>query len=100
MPPMRLPVPTPAENHRDPGPAAHPRRRAAPAARQAPSSSSPPSCIHAEGHNRKLGWKKTRLSLIETGRVRLDQEEAGLLADTYRLPRRDRVALLELTEPD
>ena len=46
----------------------------------------------------RLGWKKTRLSLIETGRVRLDQEEAGLLADTYRLPRRDRVALLELTE--
>ncbi|WP_369410498.1 hypothetical protein [Kribbella orskensis] len=32
----------------------------------------------------KLGWKKTRLSLIETGRIRLDQEEAGLLADTYR----------------
>jgi integrase len=46
----------------------------------------------------KLGWKKTRLSLIETGRVRLDQEEASTLADTYRLPRRDRVALLELTE--
>jgi hypothetical protein len=30
--------------------------------------------------------------------VRLDQEEAGILAGTYRLPRRDRVALLELTE--
>ncbi|MDX6238659.1 MAG: hypothetical protein QOG10_3474, partial [Kribbellaceae bacterium] len=40
----------------------------------------------------------TRLSLIETGRVRLDQEEASTLADTYRLPRRDRAALLELTE--
>lgn len=46
----------------------------------------------------KLGWKKTRLSLIETGRVRLDQGEASILADTYRLPRRDRAALLELTE--
>jgi hypothetical protein len=45
-----------------------------------------------------LGWKKTRLSLIETGRVRLDQEDASTLADTYRLQRRDRVALLELTE--
>jgi integrase len=46
----------------------------------------------------KLGWKKTRLSLIETGRVRLDGEDAATLADTYRLPRRDRLALLELTE--
>jgi integrase len=46
----------------------------------------------------KLGWKKTRLSLIETGRVRLDREEAGVLAETYRLSRRERVALLELTE--
>ena len=46
----------------------------------------------------KLGWKKTRLSLIETGRVRLEQAEAGSLADTYRLPRRERASLLELTE--
>jgi integrase len=46
----------------------------------------------------KLGWKKTRLSTIETGRVRLDQDEAVTLADTYRLARGDRVALLELTE--
>jgi hypothetical protein len=46
----------------------------------------------------KLGWKKTRLSLIETGRVRLEQAEAGVLADTYRLPRRERASLLELTE--
>jgi integrase len=46
----------------------------------------------------KLGWRKTRISLIETGRVRLDPDEAAALADLYRLPRLDRTALLELTE--
>lgn len=46
----------------------------------------------------KLNWKKTRLSLIETGRVRLSQEEAITLADTYGLARPDRLAVLELTE--
>ncbi|WBQ04333.1 helix-turn-helix domain-containing protein [Kribbella sp. CA-293567] len=46
----------------------------------------------------KLSWKKTRLSLIETGRVRLSQEEAITLADTYGLARPDRLAVLELTE--
>ncbi|MGW6279845.1 helix-turn-helix domain-containing protein [Kribbella sp. NPDC055071] len=46
----------------------------------------------------KLGWRKTRISLIETGRVRLTAEEAVTLAETYRLPRTDRAALLELTE--
>jgi integrase len=46
----------------------------------------------------KLGWKKTRLSLIETGRVRLEQAEAGVLADTYRLPRPEQASLLELTD--
>jgi integrase len=51
-----------------------------------------------QGVVNKLGWKKTRISLIETGRVRLDQEEAVALADTYQLPRRERAALLELTE--
>ncbi|HEY0694451.1 MAG TPA: helix-turn-helix domain-containing protein [Kribbella sp.] len=46
----------------------------------------------------KLGWKKTRLSLIETGRVRLEPEQAASLAETYRLARTDRASLLELTE--
>ncbi|MFC5267742.1 helix-turn-helix domain-containing protein [Kribbella qitaiheensis] len=46
----------------------------------------------------KLGWKKTRITLIETGRVRLDEQEAGVLADAYQLPRRERAALMELTE--
>lgn len=46
----------------------------------------------------KLGWRKTRISLIETGRVRLNAEEAIVLADAYRLSKGDRAALLELTE--
>lgn len=46
----------------------------------------------------KLGWRKTRISLIETGRVRLAPDEAVILADTYSLSRTDRAALLELTE--
>ncbi|MEU4193595.1 helix-turn-helix domain-containing protein [Kribbella sp. NPDC026611] len=46
----------------------------------------------------KLGWRKTRISLIETGRVRLTAEEAVTLAETYRLTKTDRAALLELTE--
>jgi hypothetical protein len=46
----------------------------------------------------KLGWRKTRISLIETGRVRLEPEEAVALADAYRLSKRDRAVLLELTE--
>ncbi|WP_433015844.1 helix-turn-helix domain-containing protein [Kribbella sp. CA-294648] len=46
----------------------------------------------------KLGWRKTRISLIETGRVRLDANEAAVLADAYRLSKGDRAALLELTE--
>ena len=46
----------------------------------------------------KLGWRKTRVSLIETGRVRLDPGEATELADLYRLSRADRTSLLELTE--
>jgi integrase len=46
----------------------------------------------------KLGWNKTRISLIETGRVRLEPEQAMDLADTYGLPRSDRTSLLELTE--
>jgi integrase len=46
----------------------------------------------------KLGWRKTRISLIETGRVRLDAKEAVALADAYGLSKSDRTALLELTE--
>jgi integrase len=46
----------------------------------------------------KLGWRKTRISLIETGRVRLAAEESVMLADAYRLSNGDRAALLELTE--
>ncbi|MEV0792661.1 helix-turn-helix domain-containing protein [Kribbella sp. NPDC050459] len=46
----------------------------------------------------KLGWRRTRISLIETGRVRLTGEEAATLADTYRLTRTARATLLELTE--
>lgn len=46
----------------------------------------------------KLGWRKTRISLIETGRVRIDADEAAALADLYRVPRADRTVLLELTE--
>lgn len=46
----------------------------------------------------KLGWRKTRISLIETARVKLTVDEAVTLADTYGLSRSDRGALLELTE--
>jgi len=46
----------------------------------------------------KLGWRKTRISLIETGRVRLEAEEAVALADAYGLSKRERAMLLELTE--
>jgi integrase len=46
----------------------------------------------------KLGWRKTRISLIEAGRVRLEADEAVALANAYRLSKRDRTVLLELTE--
>jgi integrase len=46
----------------------------------------------------KLGWRKTRISLIETGRVRLTVEDAGILASAYKLSRTDRTGLLELAE--
>lgn len=46
----------------------------------------------------KLGWRKTRISLVETGRVRLKADEAVVLADAYRINRIDRAVLLELTE--
>jgi integrase len=46
----------------------------------------------------KLSWRKTRISLIETGRVKLEQEEAEVLADTYQLAKPERLALQELTE--
>ncbi|NEA31734.1 helix-turn-helix domain-containing protein [Streptomyces sp. SID13031] len=46
----------------------------------------------------KLGWPKTRVSLVETGRVRVEIEDAIALADAYRIPRAARSALLEATE--
>ncbi|MFI5696485.1 helix-turn-helix domain-containing protein [Kribbella sp. NPDC051586] len=46
----------------------------------------------------KLGWRKTRISLIETARVKVTAAEATILADAYGLSRADRAALLELTE--
>ncbi|WP_432887740.1 helix-turn-helix domain-containing protein [Kribbella sp. CA-245084] len=46
----------------------------------------------------KLGWRKTRISLIETGRVKVTADEATILADAYELSRTDRGALLEATE--
>ncbi|MBP2354922.1 integrase [Kribbella aluminosa] len=46
----------------------------------------------------KLGWRKTRISLIETARVKVTANEAAILADTYGISRQDRSALLELTE--
>lgn len=46
----------------------------------------------------KLGWRKTRISLIETARVKVTTAEVIVLADTYGLSRSDRSALLELTE--
>jgi len=45
-----------------------------------------------------LGWSKNRLSLIETGRVRVEPSDAGSLADTYRLPRSARAGLLDLAD--
>jgi integrase len=46
----------------------------------------------------KLGWRKTRISLIETARVKVTADEAIALADLYGLSRNDRNAVLELTE--
>jgi hypothetical protein len=46
----------------------------------------------------KLGWPKTRVSLVETARVRVEVEDAIALADAYRIPRAARSALLEATE--
>ncbi len=46
----------------------------------------------------KLGWRKTRISLIETGRVKVGSEEAVVLAQMYGLARADRTALLEAVE--
>ncbi|WP_433015892.1 helix-turn-helix domain-containing protein [Kribbella sp. CA-294648] len=41
----------------------------------------------------KLAWRKTRISLIETGRVRLDPADAAILADLWTVQdRSSRVA--------
>jgi integrase len=47
---------------------------------------------------KRLGWSKNRLSLVETGRVRVDEADARLLADAYRMARTPRMALLSLVE--
>ncbi|WP_158294003.1 helix-turn-helix domain-containing protein [Kribbella sp. VKM Ac-2568] len=44
----------------------------------------------------RLGWSKNRLSLIETGRVRVDLAEARVLADAYRLSRSSRASLMDV----
>jgi integrase len=44
----------------------------------------------------RLGWSKNKLSLIETARVRVSVEHVTLLAETYRVNRSERPALLEL----
>ena len=46
----------------------------------------------------QLGWSRNRLSLIETGRVRVEPSDANALADAYRLPRSRRQALQELVD--
>ncbi|MEV0289553.1 helix-turn-helix domain-containing protein [Kribbella sp. NPDC050820] len=46
----------------------------------------------------KLGWRKTRISLIETGRVALEPSEAAALAGLYTLSSAGRAALMELVE--
>jgi integrase len=46
----------------------------------------------------KLGWPKTRISLIETARVGLEPAEAAALAALYKVSGRDRAALMELAE--
>ncbi|WP_432945864.1 helix-turn-helix domain-containing protein [Kribbella sp. CA-253562] len=46
----------------------------------------------------KLGWRKTRISLIETGRVKVTPEEAAALSQLYGLARSDRSALMEAVE--
>lgn len=44
----------------------------------------------------KLGWPQSRVSLVETGRIRLDVAAAGSLLDLYRVPGSDRSDLTEL----
>lgn len=45
----------------------------------------------------QLGWRKTRVSLIKTGRARLDGGDATAPADVFWLNEVERAALLELT---
>jgi integrase len=45
-----------------------------------------------------LGWRKNRITLIETGRVKVQATELMTLADLYRLSRSDRAAVIEAAE--
>src|SRR6266508_2789649 len=44
----------------------------------------------------RLGWAQSRVSLIETARVRLEVADAAALLDLYRVPGTGRAELLEL----
>jgi transcriptional regulator with XRE-family HTH domain len=44
----------------------------------------------------RLGWAQSRVSLIETARVRLDLVDAAALLDLYRVSRTGRAELLEV----
>ncbi|MEV0794910.1 helix-turn-helix domain-containing protein [Kribbella sp. NPDC050459] len=44
----------------------------------------------------KLGWPQSRVSLVETARVRLEVSDAEKVLDLYRVPGSERVELLEL----
>ncbi|MCW2751576.1 MAG: integrase [Aeromicrobium sp.] len=63
-----------------------------------PSSSSARSWADSGSRRCQARMEQTRISLIETGRVRLEAEQAMSLAEAYRLSKGDRASLLELTE--
>jgi integrase len=46
----------------------------------------------------ELGWLKNRISLIETGRVKIQPDEVSALVQLYGLSRADRAALFEAVE--
>ena len=46
----------------------------------------------------KLGWSKNKVSLVETGRVRLAVDEARAMLDAYGVPEPDRSEVLALVD--
>jgi ribosome-binding protein aMBF1 (putative translation factor) len=44
----------------------------------------------------KLGWPQSRVSLVETARIRLEVPDAASLLDLYRVPGSDRTELMDL----